>query len=70
MEDIISNIPSTIYKDECSYCYLNEKNMLAEDTNKFLYFCLQCFQGFCPNDVHYHEEAAPDHVNFLKYKRE
>lgn len=69
MEDIISNIPGTIYKDECSYCYLNEKNMLDEDTDKFLYFCLQCYQAFCPNDVSFHEEAAPDHINFLIFKR-
>ncbi|KAL6934937.1 hypothetical protein ACO0R3_000906 [Hanseniaspora guilliermondii] len=69
MESIISDIPSTIYKDECSYCYQNEKNLLDEDTDKFLYFCLQCYQGFCPNDVSLHEQAAPEHTNFLKYKR-
>lgn len=69
MDIIISDIPYTIYKDECGYCFKNEKNLVGEDTNKFLYFCLQCYQSFCPDDIHFHEKAAQDHKLYLKYTR-
>lgn len=69
MDTIISNIPFTIYKDECSYCFQNEKNMLGENAEKCLYFCLQCYQAFCPTDLPLHEKAASDHTLFLKYTR-
>ena len=69
MDNIISDIPYTIYKDECGYCFKNEKNLIGEDTNNFLYFCLQCYQSFCSDDLHFHEKAAPDHRLYLKYTR-
>ena len=64
---LIKDIPSTIYKDECGYCFKNEKNRFYNDTLNVLNICLDCFQAFCDDDLHKHLKADSLHTNFLRY---
>lgn len=67
----IKEIPNTVYKDECGYCFKNEKNRLDEDAENILNLCLNCFQAFCNTDVQKHLKVDNTHNSYLKYyKRE
>src|SRR5438128_775460 len=53
---------TTVYKDECVYCYA------TSDSQIFL--CLQCYQGFCINHSKLHlDKTAGMHSLFLKVQR-
>ncbi|XBW35455.1 hypothetical protein QEN19_001027 [Hanseniaspora menglaensis] len=65
--NVIRDIPALVYKDECGYCFKNEKNYLNQKELQYLYLCLHCFQAFCANDVGKHLRADKTHNTLLKY---
>ena len=53
---------TTVYKDECVYCYVTSDSQI--------YLCLQCYQGFCINHSKLHvDKTAGMHSLFLKVQR-
>jgi ubiquitin carboxyl-terminal hydrolase 5/13 len=53
---------TTVYKDECIYCFATSDSQI--------YLCLQCYQGFCLNHCKLHvDKTAGMHSIFLKVHR-
>ncbi|KAH3900695.1 related to Ubiquitin carboxyl-terminal hydrolase 14 [Saccharomycodes ludwigii] len=68
IELFINNIslPSTIYKDDCAYCYRSMYNDVKEKKEN-LSLCLHCFQSFCGSHVSFHhDKVIPEHKNYLE----
>ncbi|AMD22362.1 HGR023Cp [Eremothecium sinecaudum] len=57
------DIPSTIYKDDCGYCFKTMVNHSSRDDHEAapenqLNICLLCFQGFCRDHVNFHQRVV------------
>lgn len=66
-------VPSSIYKDDCGYCFETMYNS-DDSTNHHLNICLSCFQSFCVDHVQLHQsivrkELSESHDLYLKLKK-
>lgn len=57
------SIPSTVYKDDCGYCFKTMVNhsCIADSEHppeNQLNICLKCFQSFCNEHVHFHQAVV------------